>query len=486
MAEGGLDRIREEMAAAVTLDAISEFNSEILIEDAEVSNLEGGEAKAELDTLVGVWTSAPGVESGQSSTGSLLHRMQKYLPKGMSVLIERTLRNARMKKLPQVYEENDKDDTDTSDDEDGAWRTAEMLFGGHLNLPQSNNSSFSSPVSAKSSASLCDQQQKSTLQDSGRQVLNEDFQAMKVPITPPSSNRSVHQVPVRIGEDQNASKQPSKLDLTQGTMHDTMFGSLVQLSCRQKDHCLQRVKAIAPKSPLGNSSQTNLQDGSSIIPTALALASVGLLSKDQITRKAQSADMVSITAASITVHQERVDGISTSAVSSISQVDSNNAHASCSFRKRPLSPESTQITIQVKRAANSGRFNLAEKLSFARPDLATQEMKRNLKADGDSQKHTSSNMTCAMLTGPDEDEFDEESEYDDDGRWLTSSADSAGAVMNNNIEGKCSEDADGEPPMDWARSRRLQEAILDDLRNGRRPQLPALKFVLDGLFGRDG
>ena len=89
----------------------------------------------------------------------------------------------------------------------------------------------------------------------------------------------------------------------------------------------------------------------------------------------------------------------------------------------------------------------------------------------------STSLHSHMLTGPDEGEYDNDDAYDDDDRRSASSVESAFALTSS------AHDQD-EAQMDWGRSRRLQQAILDDLRHGRRPQLPALKFVLDGLFGR--
>ena len=79
MSEGGTQRLRDEMSSAVTLEAISEIDSEVLVKDAEMDNLEGGGALDKLNMLIGVWATVPGAMNRESTAGSLIHRMHKYL-----------------------------------------------------------------------------------------------------------------------------------------------------------------------------------------------------------------------------------------------------------------------------------------------------------------------------------------------------------------------------------------------------------------------
>lgn len=184
--------------------------------------------------------------------------------------------------------------------------------------------------------------------------------------------------------------------------------------------------------------------------------------------------MLSFSSTSVTVHQEKRNRSSVKVASNSSKTHARPAPTPHRSRKKPLVPEPTQEVTQIESVNVSGRTKLATKLSFARPDLASQEL-ASIRAMNDGMNFTSSSMTCSMLTGPDD--------FGEDG--LHGNRRKRELSTNSTNDFLLSIHDKDEPPMDWARSRQLQEAILDDLRQGKRPRLPALKFVLDGVFGKD-
>ena len=125
MAPGGAERIRDEArgaGAATDLTRLKELNEFELLVCAELENLEtgGSDIGRELDLLVRTWGDAPsgGGLAPQQYAGGAIRMIQNYLPKGMALLVERSLRDAQKSRMPQpAGDGSDENDSDTSDEE---------------------------------------------------------------------------------------------------------------------------------------------------------------------------------------------------------------------------------------------------------------------------------------------------------------------------------------------------------------------------------
>ena len=128
LAPGGEVRIREEMVASVPIDSLAAIQLDGELEDVERSNLEGGNDTTALDALADKYAPALGSEKGLAKIGKTIARLKGFLPKGIGVLVERMMRDAAAKALPDYYQDKDEEDNDSSDDGDDDGAMAEWLF----------------------------------------------------------------------------------------------------------------------------------------------------------------------------------------------------------------------------------------------------------------------------------------------------------------------------------------------------------------------
>lgn len=139
MAAGGEVRIREEMVAAVPIDSLAAVELDDVLEDVERSNLEGGNETTALDALADKWAPALGSEKGLAKIGRTIERLKGFLPKGIGVLVNRMVRTAAEKALPDYYADKEEEENHSSDDEDDGGAMAEWLFMASQDKRQTNN-----------------------------------------------------------------------------------------------------------------------------------------------------------------------------------------------------------------------------------------------------------------------------------------------------------------------------------------------------------
>ena len=146
LCESGYDRMQEDLQSAGVLDdAFVGIDEDAVIEDPAMDYLMGSNAEA----LVTKWASEPGFWFDGGRIQTKIRVMQAFLPKGLSLLLERALRTSRMEKLarekPMLMETDD--DYDSQSQDDGRGRTADFLFGQHWEASSvSNDTALSSPV----------------------------------------------------------------------------------------------------------------------------------------------------------------------------------------------------------------------------------------------------------------------------------------------------------------------------------------------------
>ncbi|KAI5119407.1 hypothetical protein M0805_005950 [Coniferiporia weirii] len=461
MAEGAAARIREEMGDALTLDSISELDGDNPIEDSEIKNLKHGNGVRELGALVSMWTAAPGAEGGLSSTGGIIHQMQKFLPKGISFLVERALRDARRKKLPQRYAVNEIDDADSSSDEEGPGRTADLLFGGHLNFPQSNASPISSPTSAKDDDFLTGPVPCSVSVEYDLNIRYSE-RSVQIPITPPSSNRAGREGQRVSKNDQNYDcaspmmKPINKLSIV--TSQNFLLAPPLQVGTPEVmlvcEESISSGKFGPKKTPLVNVCNLPKQwcQGSSAITGG---------SKPAVQVKSTSGQeycsikelTCSTTATHLTREDLRPPTLSAPSGSAVASFP-NPQYLQSDFKYSHMTDDLQQV-YKERRLKREERRSLSRRLSLARPDLATRKQGSK---PSKMQKYASAFRPMI----PDEAELNVTSD--------SSAQQAVNAVASN------------EQSMDWERSRALQKQILEDLRSGRKPTLPAMRFVLEQLY----
>ena len=131
LAEGGVDRIRKDIEAAGALDNLDILDVACVMEDSTLANIEGGR---EVETIAARWTKDK--ESDEDERlGKRIKEMHMYLPKGLHVLIERALRDARaiLKSVTApMYVQPDSDDDSSGSEEEARGMMADLLFGQHL------------------------------------------------------------------------------------------------------------------------------------------------------------------------------------------------------------------------------------------------------------------------------------------------------------------------------------------------------------------
>ncbi|TDL17208.1 hypothetical protein BD410DRAFT_843764 [Rickenella mellea] len=146
MTPGGADTIRAEVQAAGIIDNISELNEDEVIEDVAIANLEGHHGITELAEQ---WGDDSGEGFEDSRTGGKVRKMFAFLPKGITLLVDRAIRDARVKALPAAYIESDHD----SQSDDSQRRiTAEAIFGWHNGTSVTPTSSPGTNVKSKTSS----------------------------------------------------------------------------------------------------------------------------------------------------------------------------------------------------------------------------------------------------------------------------------------------------------------------------------------------
>ncbi|KAL5501731.1 hypothetical protein ACEPAH_8991 [Sanghuangporus vaninii] len=127
--------------------------------------------------------------------------------------------------------------------------------------------------------------------------------------------------------------------------------------------------------------------------------------------------------------------------------------------KRHVSHEVLRGKHKEKRRRKEARAELAHRLSLARPDLAKQRAtsrkfeKLRREASSSSSSTASKHRLPILTTSP-------------EGHKLSASG---GSDCGQSIN--------------WSRSHSLEKQILEDLRIGRKPSLPTMKFVLNDIFG---
>lgn len=145
MAPTGAEAIREEIKLYDAIGDLQMLDDEESIEDATMANLEGsvGDASSStsqdtrLTALVSRWATDVGLSN---HIADQLRFVQGYLPRGLRVLVERALRDARVKRLP-AYLLQDSSQEETQRDDEGHARTAEFLFGNYRGTPMSSPTS---------------------------------------------------------------------------------------------------------------------------------------------------------------------------------------------------------------------------------------------------------------------------------------------------------------------------------------------------------
>lgn len=129
--------------------------------------------------------------------------------------------------------------------------------------------------------------------------------------------------------------------------------------------------------------------------------------------------------------------------------------------KRRASNDVLREEHKEKRQRSEARVMLAQRLSLARPDLAGQKTpSRSRKSEKLRKEASSSSSSIALRHG------------------LQTSP-----TLRTSHKSSESASSDCGPSINWDRTRSLEEGILEDLRKGKKPSLPVMKFVLNELFG---
>lgn len=138
--------MQDDLRSSGILDnAFVGIDEDTVIEDPAMEYLMGNNAKG----LVTRWASEPGFWFDGGRMQTRIRVMQAFLPKGLSLLVERAVRTSRMEKLakekPMLMESDDEYDSQSQDD--GRGQTADFLFGRHWEASSvSDDTALSSPV----------------------------------------------------------------------------------------------------------------------------------------------------------------------------------------------------------------------------------------------------------------------------------------------------------------------------------------------------
>lgn len=400
MAPGGAELIRDEArqaGAASDLDALRGLDETLAMGDTEIENLASGgiEIDSELSDLIRTWVGEGG---GQQHAGNVIRVLQRFLPKHLSLLLERALRDARRERIRVTHEERSGDESDSSLDEEGHERTANMLFGGHLNLPETNMTPDSSPM-------------------------------LESPNTSPFHDKALR----------NATSTGSPRSKLSATGQMTPLSSPVALNYALVGKRAATIKDTAPNEFSGGlgppirlkrqSSKTSELEGNPRkkfgLSTSIALENLNL-------EASKSAGNLSMTTDSRILDARKIKHMCKEATKT----------------SAPLSPTKERRRKKEKEVLREERISLSQKLSLARPDL--------VKHAKSSKRPRSVAKTTVSLSHMD----------------VTLSP--TAIIIPGN-----------EPPVDQERSRALEKQIRNDIKLGRRPTLPTMKFVLERFSGKD-
>lgn len=411
MGEGGTARIKEEMSEKLSLSDINKIEVGVMIESSELKNLEGGNASYELEKLANIWTADPGAASGSKSLESMIIRLKGFLPKGISVLVERALRDAQRQKPLPVYLKSDEDEADSSSEEEGSGRTAELLFGQHLNLTHCEES--------QDNAAEVGSQAMATIVGSDIKVGNSS-QTIQLPLTPPTSSPTVHSTCFSPKNSKNSS----------GRVMESIDSNPAKVS------------------PDG----ANTKEEKHIVPGRTRVPS-SVRTIDTVTEERPSSQEGDAT--------ELVDSPpETQIVEEPVMVASTSASASTLLlsKKRIASYDSDPTNSSQKRLKREERYALSRRLTVARPDLANQRALSQKPPKFRTRRSLSSSTTKAEQKAQ------------------------GASSSRTQHESNPGANSYGDSEIDWARSQSLENQVLEDLRAGRKPSLPSMKFVLAELF----
>lgn len=404
MAPGGAELIRDEArqaGAASNLAALRGLDETIAMGDTEIENLASGgiEIDSELSDLIRTWVGEVG---GQHHAGNKIRVVQGFLPKYLSLLLERALRDARRERIPVTHGEISGDESDSSLDEEGHQRTANMLFGGHLNLPESNLSPDSSPVLNSPNTSPYRDKALRNLTGTGSPRSKLSATGQMTPLSSPvAPNHSL----IR--------KKANTIENTAPNEFSGGLGPPIQLK-RQSSKTSELEGN--PRKKLG-------------LSTGIALENLNL--------------EASKSAGTIIVNLSTTDSKTLDARKKTKQMCKDAVKTSA-----PLSPTKERRQKKEKEVLREERISLSQKLSLARPDL--------VKHAKSSKRPRSVPKTTVSLSHVD----------------VTLSPT---AII---VPGT-------EPPVDQERSRALEKQIRNDIKLGKRPTLPTMKFVLERFSGKD-
>lgn len=405
MAPGGAELIRDEArqaGAASDLDALRGLDGTLAMGDTEIENLASGgiEIDSELSDLIRTWVGEGG---GQQHTGNAIRVVQRFLPKDLSVLLERALRDARRERIRVNHGEISGDETDSSLDEEGHERTANMLFGGHLNLPESNMTPDSSPMLKSPNTSPYHDKALRNATGTGSPRLKLPATGQMTPLSSPVAPN--HPL-IR--------KRATMIENTAPNDFSGGLGPPIQLK-RQSSKSSELEGN--PRKKLG-------------LSTSIALDNLNL-------EASKSAGTITVNLSMTT------DSKTLAARKKTKQMCKEVVKTSA-----PLSSTKEHRRKKEKEVLREERVSLSQKLSLARPDL--------VKHAKSSKRPRSAPKTTVSLSHVD----------------VTLSPT---AII---VPGT-------EPPVDQERSRALEKQIRNDIKLGKRPTLPTMKFVLDRFSGKD-
>ena len=421
MAKGGADRIQQEMSEKLSLSEINNIEIDAVLGDSSLKNLEGGSASEDLETLAGLWVSTPGGIGGFISAKGMISRLMGFLPKGVSVLVERALRDAHQQRIIPAYLESD-DDADSSGEEEGAEKVAELLFGGHCNLPIQNDLATNN-----SQHDLLGEQENSNF--------NKVEEGICVPLTPQNSGTPAY-----------AKRRPLETNpfITNETIPRSGGSLRPALNYHMTDGTREKLK----------SPETASTTISNITQTLGALCRAGSNSRmvtnspdlESLQFNGDIAELASIPPESQSSSDQQTKTLKIPA-SSCSSGTTKRCKSQYPMEKR-----------EEKRLRKATRLNLSRKLALARPDLTNQ--KACAQKSSELRKEASS---LSSFTVPEQ-------------------VPQKTRASKSRQESHTGATQASDPNMDWERSRSLEKQISEDLQMGRKPSLPAMKFVLEKLF----